>query len=519
MSAAPIEGDGRVPRSGAPLLALRGIGKRFGTTAALSDVDLEVDPGEVHAVLGENGAGKSTLMRVIYGLVAPDAGTMRWRGAPVRFAGPAAARRAGIGMVHQEFALVDALSVIDNLALSMCPTDRWIVRRDAVAARAEAVGRELGLDLGDLRRPAGALPVGRRQAVEIVKALAGNTALLILDEPTAVLTPADAAGLFRVLDRLRRAGAAVLFITHKLPEVVAIADRVTVLRHGRVVGRLATAATTEAELARLMVGPLAAPPAPPHAARPDAPSALTLEQVSVDDERGVPALRDVNLTLRAGETLGIAGVDGNGQAELFAVLAGLCTPSRGTVRIGNRAIARFTPAAIAAAGIACIPPDRLREGVVAEMSVVENALLNAALRRRLSPGMLTRPDAERREAQAMVDAYAIRAGSLDAPVRTLSGGNVQKLIVARALATAPRVLVAASPTRGLDIAAARAVHTAIDAALTRGAAALLISTDLDELLARAQRIAVLYRGHLSGAFERPFPVAAIGAAMAGSIAA
>jgi simple sugar transport system ATP-binding protein len=499
-----------------PILTLHGIAKRFGTVAALADVDLDVFPGEVQAVLGENGAGKSTLMRVIYGLVAPDAGTLQLHGEPVRFASALDARRAGIGMVHQEFALIDALSVAENLVLSVSPASGWLWQRAEVAARAQRLAEQIGLDLGDLDVPVGALPVGVRQRIEIVKALAGETRILILDEPTAVLTPREIEQLFAVLDRLRRAGTAVLFITHKLGEVMAIADRITVMRAGRVVARAQRSEVSEPQLARLMVGTYDDPTDDRSQPPADAAARLELASVAVTDARGLHALADVSLTVRRGEIFGIAGVDGNGQAELFELLAGARVPQSGTVAVDGAVLRDFAPTAMSTAGIACVPPDRLRQGVVAALSIVENAVLNAELLRRLSPGLLRSPAAERAAAQTMVDAYAIKMGTLDDPVRSLSGGNMQKLIVARALALVPRVLVAANPTRGLDIAAARAVHAAFAAALERGAAVLLISTDLDEILAHAHRVAVLYRGRLSAAMERSIAAQRIGALMAGS---
>jgi simple sugar transport system ATP-binding protein len=501
----------------APLLSLHGVAKRFGALHALEAVDLDVEAGEIQAVLGENGAGKSTLMKVIYGLQSPDAGTMTWDGVPVRFASALDARRAGIGMVHQEFALVDALSVAENLALSLAPPGEWRWHPATVQAAARRLADDVGLQLGDLAAPVGTLPVGTRQRIEIIKALAGRTRLLILDEPTAVLTPDEVAQLFAVLDRLRQAGTAVLFITHKLGEVMAIADRITVLRRGRVVARVARRAVDEAELARLMVGPLAAD-TPPSAAPQEATVQLQLDAVTVADSDGPPRLDRIALQVRGGEMLGIAGVDGNGQLELFELLAGLRRPTTGVVRIGDAPLAEFEPAALLAAGVACIPPDRQREGVVGAMSVADNAVLNVRLLRR-DGARLLHPPALRATAAEMVDTYAIKPGDLDAPASSLSGGNLQKLIVARALALAPRVLVAVNPTRGLDLAAAQAVYAALDAALARGAAVLLISTDLDEIVARAHRVAVLYRGRLSPPLARPFPLERLGAMLAGSEAA
>ena len=497
-----------------PVLALRGIAKRFGTVAALAGVDLDLRRSEVHAVLGENGAGKSTLMKVIYGLVTPDSGSIAVDGQAVRFASPLDARRAGIGMVHQEFALVDALTVAENLALSLSPPGEWRWRRDRVVAAATRLAEAVGLDLGDLDAPVGALPVGQRQRLEIVKALAGETRVLILDEPTAVLTPSEATLLFDVLARLRAAGTAVLFITHKLGEVMAIADRVTVMRQGRVVSCTERRAVDEAALARLMVGELSLAADGGSTSTAAAAVQLRVDGLSAD---GRPALEAIELTVRGGEMVGVAGVDGNGQEELFEVLTGLRRPTRGGVAIGGVPLAAGDPAAAIAAGVGCVPPDRQRQGVVADMSIADNAVLNVRLLR--SDGPLLHPAAQRRTAQAMVDAYAIKVGDLGAPVRGLSGGNMQKLIVARALATAPRVLVAANPTRGLDVAAAQAVYAALNDALARGAAVLLISTDLDEIVARAHRIAVLYRGRLSTPLERPFSIERLGLMMAGSLAA
>jgi len=433
----------------------------------------------------------------------------------MRFSSARDARRAGIGMVHQEFTLVDALSVAENLVLSVCPESRWQWRQADVVAAAARMAGDLGLELGDLDRPVGTLPVGQRQRVEIVKALAGQARILILDEPTAVLTSAEVAQLFAVLDRLRRAGTAVLFITHKLAEVTAIADRITVMRRGGIVGRTTRAHLTEAELAVLMVGSFEAdapPPAPPAQAH----AQLELNHVSAVDDRGLTALEDMTVAVRAGEIFGIAGVDGNGQAELFEILSGLRQPASGSIAVGGAQLARFEPAAMSAAGIACIPPDRQRQGIIGDMTVRENALLSAALLRQVSRGTFTRPEAEHHFAAAMVEQYGIRVAGLDAPARSLSGGNVQKLVVARALALTPRVLVAVNPTRGLDIAASHAVYAAFGAALRRGAAVLLISTDLEEILARAHRVSVLYRGRPSAVLEPPFPTARIGALMAGS---
>jgi simple sugar transport system ATP-binding protein len=499
-----------------PILRLEGLRKRFGAVAALDGIDVSFAAGAIHAVLGENGAGKSTLMNAIFGIVRPDAGRIFLAGREVRLSSPLAARRAGIGMVHQDFALVDALSVVENLALALSPSAALRLRPRRIAEDALRLAAAVGLDLGDLDAPVGVLPVGTRQRIEIVKALAGEPAVLILDEPTAVLTAAETAQLFAVLDRLRRQGACILFISHKLDEVMRIADDVTVMRRGRVVAVAPVAEVTAEQLAHLMVGDI--PPRPPRPGPPAAaPPALRLERVSLHE--GARGLHDIDLHLRAGEVFSVAGVDGNGQDELFAVLTGLRRPSAGSVTIGGRRIARFAPEALIEAGVAAIPPDRRRQGAIQQMSVADNAVLNVELLGRLAWGPLLSPSATRRLAAELVDRYAIKAESLDATAAALSGGNLQRLIVARALAQKPKLLVAFNPTRGLDLAAAHAVYEGIDRARAGGTAVLLISTDLDEVLEASDRIAVLYRGRLSAAHDAPVDAEELGLMMGGSFLA
>ncbi len=500
----------------APLLAVRGVGKRFATVAALAGVDLDFRAGEIHALLGENGAGKSTLMHVLAGLLRPDAGTILIDGCPVMFASPRAARQAGIGMVHQHFTLVEALTVTENLALSLPDQSRW--RFDAAAAAAQAVrlAERVGLEISPSDTPVSELPVGARQRLEILKALAAGGRVLILDEPTAVLTPQEVRPLFTMLRQLRAHGRAMIFITHKLREVKAVADRVTVMRRGRVVGTYATSTISESEMAERMVG--AVTPRPGRRLRRpiDGEVMLQVVQLSARDARGLPALAGVSFAVRAGEILGIAGVDGNGQRELFEVLIGLSQPAGGTVTVAGHAMATFTPRAALAAGIGHIPPDRQREGLVLAMTVHENFLLGRGILDRFSQHGLLRHAAACRFAGELAAQYALRFAGLDAPVRSLSGGNQQRVVVARALAQRPRVLVTANPTRGLDVAAAAAVTDALHDIADHGCAVVLISTDLDEVLDMSDRVSVLSRGRLSPPLAPPLDPEQLGLLMAGA---
>jgi simple sugar transport system ATP-binding protein len=499
-----------------PILRLEGVSKRFGATVALDGVDASFHAGEIHAVLGENGAGKSTLMNAIFGIVQIDAGRISLAGREARFSSPLDARRAGIGMVHQDFALVDALCVSENLALALSPPAALRLRPRRIAADAARLATEVGLELGDLNAPAGGLPVGTRQRIEIVKALAGRPDVLILDEPTAVLTPAETSQLFQVLRRLRGRGTCILFISHKLGEVMEIADRVTVMRRGRVVARSAIGETSAERLALQMVGELPER-VPRKSPAPGAPAVLRVEGLEVKDD--ACGLRDVDLTIRSGEVVGVAGVDGNGQDELFEVLTGVRAPAAGTVSLAGRAITRFAPDEMIEAGVAAVPPDRRRQGAIQQMSVADNAVLNVSLLRRLARGPFLSPGDVRRLAAELIALYAIKTESLDTPASSLSGGNLQRLIVARALTLRPKLLVAFNPTRGLDLAASRAVYDGFDRARAEGTAVLLLSTDLDEVLDASDRIAVLYRGRLSRALDAPVRAEELGMMMAGSFLA
>jgi len=504
------------PDATAPLLAVRDVGKRFAAVQALANVNLTFRAGEIHALLGENGAGKSTLMHVLAGLLRPDTGTILVDGCAVRFASARAAQQAGIGMVHQHFTLVDALSVAENLALSLTESRRFRFRAEVTAEQARALAERVGLELGSPQTPVAQLAVGACQRLEILKALAGGGRVLILDEPTAVLTPQEVRPLFMMLRQLRDQGRLVIFITHKLREVKAVADRVTVMRRGRVVGTYAANAVSESHLAEHMVGTIAAAPRGERPNRLAGAVLLQVAEVSAHDARGVAALQSVSFEVGAGEILGIAGVDGNGQRELFEVLVGLTRPHGGTISVGGRRITEFNPRAALAAGIGHIPPDRQREGLILSMTVQENFLLNRNLLDRFSHRRMLHARAARRFAADLAEQYALRFASLDAPVRSLSGGNQQRLVVARTLAEQPQVLVTVNPTRGLDFAAAAAVSDALQAVAGLGCAVVVISTDLDEVLDLSDRVRVLSRGRLSAPLQPPVDLEQLGLLMAGA---
>jgi ABC-type uncharacterized transport system ATPase subunit len=498
-----------------PLLTATGICKRFGSVEALAGVDLDLRAGEIHAVLGENGAGKSTLMHVLSGVVRPDTGVICVDGIAVAFDSPRAAQRVGIGMVHQHFTLVDALTVAENLALSLSPDAAWRFQPARVAADAAALAARIGLRLAAPDTAVAELPVGARQRLEILKALASASRVTILDEPTAVLTPQEVGQLFAMLRQLRAQGRAVIFITHKLREVKELADRVTIMRRGRVVATLATATVSERALAEQMVGE-AIPTLARATGKAKGTVVLEVSDLHVRNQRGLRSLEGVSLRVCAGEVLGVAGVDGNGQRELFEVLVGMRAPDLGRVRIAGTTLTTFTPRAALAAGVGHIPPDRRHEGLVLPMSVAENLILHRTLLSRFSRRGILRRAAAREFAAALIRRYAIRCPGLDAPVSLLSGGNQQRVVVARQLAQQPAVLVTVNPTRGLDVAAASGVARALIEARDRGCALLLISTDLDEVLDLSDRVCVLARGRLSEPLEPPIDTERLGLLMAGA---
>ena len=530
-AAAGVDRPSTGAAAGVPLLELRGLTKRFGPLLALDSVDLEIRAGEVHCLLGENGAGKSTLCNLVFGVHAADAGEMLLAGAPHRPQGPADALARGVAMVHQHFSLVGGMTVVDNLLLGQ---ERGVLRRRDYAARIAATGAEFGLEV----RPGAKvedLSVGERQRVEIVKCLMRRPRLLVLDEPTAVLLPAEIDALLAVCRRVVDSGCAVVLVTHKLAEIKRVADRVTVLRAGRTVARSDSPARDIDMLVRAMIqrdlesldrtmstslgvetdaaeddtagAALAAAPMRPEAAR--------IEGLRVLDAAGAARLEDFTLSIGRGEIVGLAGVEGNGQTELGDAIAGLVRPAAGRFLVAGRDLTGHSPRELTAAGVGVVPQDRHAVGCIPGMSLAHNLYLNRL--GSFARGGLMRAGDLDREARALMQRFDVRAAGPEAPFSSLSGGNQQKAVLARELTIDNLVfLLAAQPTRGLDVGAVESVFRLIRGACEQGAGVLLISSELDELIAVADRIVVLYRGRIMG--ERPASPAhrnAIGAMMAG----
>lgn len=510
-----------------PLLSLRAVSKRFGSFAALTDVSLDIRAGEIHCILGENGAGKSTLCNLIFGVHQPDGGTMRYRGAAFQPSGPASSLAQGIAMVHQHFSLVPDVTVVDNVLLGR---GRGVLNRRDCAKQLEKLAVDYGLPLAPTAKIEN-LSVGERQRVEIVKCLIRDPSLFVLDEPTAVLLPDEIAALLEVCRRVASTGRAVVLVTHKLAEIKKIADRVTVLRGGRVVASSATPASDIDALVRAMIqgnietldtsaaSILGLEPVRhvSHARTVGATKteALQINGLSVRDTQGVTRLDNFTLTVDRGEIVGVAGVEGNGQSELTAVLAGMMAPAEGRIHLGDTELTARSPQEITAAGVGIVPEDRHAVGCVTGMSLAENIYLNR-LGEFARFGFLKRAALER-EAEAMMQRFDIRARGPGAAFSSLSGGNQQKAVLAREI-TLPNLscLIAAQPTRGLDVGAVAAVYSQIRDACARGVAILLVSSELDELLTVADRIVVLYRGRIMGSCAAdPARRAEIGAMMAG----
>ena len=486
-------------------LSLRGIRKAYPGVVANDGIDLDVRPGEIHAVLGENGAGKSTLMKIIYGIVAPDAGTIAWEGDTVTIANPARARRLGIGMVFQHFSLFETLTVAQNIALALDTR----VPPAQLAQRIRDTSQRYGLPL-DPERYVHGMAVGERQRVEIVRCLLQDPQLLIMDEPTSVLTPQAVEKLFATLRRLASEGCSILYISHKLDEIRALCERATVLRNGKVSGECNPQQETSASLARMMIGTDL--PHRRHRAAAPGPAGLVVDALDVasDDPFGV-SLQDIRLTVHAGEIVGIAGVSGNGQTELVAALSGERTVRRSeAVLLCGEPVGTLDAGARRARGLAFVPEERLGRGAVPEMTLAENTLLTAWRQHLVRRGFID-GDAVRRYTGETIRDFGVKAGGSGAVARSLSGGNLQKFIVGREIRQRPRVLVASQPTWGVDVGAAAQVRQALIDLRDAGVAVLVISDELDELFEVCDRLAVMALGRLSPAI----PVASTNAEQVG----
>ncbi|MFL5917872.1 MAG: ABC transporter ATP-binding protein [Gaiellaceae bacterium] len=480
-------------------MALRGITKRFPPVVANDHIDFEAAPGEVHALLGENGAGKTTLSNILTGLYRPDEGEIALFGETVEFGSPRDALDAGIAMVHQHFRLVEPFSVAENIALGdhRDVGRAFLVRRRAIEQRVVELEQRYGLRL-DPRARVWQLSVGEQQRVEIIKALYQDARILILDEPTAVLTPQEADALFETVRAMAADGRTVIFISHKLHEVKAVADRVTVLRRGRSVATVGAADATPRSLAALMVGREVDIGRREQGHQPSADAALEVDDISADGDRGLAAVKNVSIRVNAGEIVALAGVAGNGQRELADAIVGMRPTTGGSVRVREKVLPSGDPRKAIAAGIAYVPEDRLGTGVAPGLSVASNVVLKSYREPPASRGPLLQLGRIRELAEQVIRRYDIRTSGPDVPAWQLSGGNLQKVVLAREFSGDPAVLVAAAPTRGLDISGCETVHDFLREAASRGVGVLLISEDLDEILALADRIVVIYEGEIVG---------------------
>jgi simple sugar transport system ATP-binding protein len=498
-----------------PVLELRGITKQFPGVLANDHIDLDLKRGEVHALLGENGAGKSTLMNILYGLYRPDEGEIVIGGKPVSFSSAKDAIAQGIGMVHQHFMLIPVMTVAENIVLGTEPTEAGIVLDYSQAReRVREIAKTFGFHVDPDARIEN-ITVGQQQRVEILKALYRRADILILDEPTAVLTPQEATELFSILKNLKAEGMSIIFISHKLNEVLDIADRISVLRRGKMIGTIPREGATETELARMMVGRdvVLRVEKPPHTV---GEPLLEVEDLHVLDDRGIEKVRGVTLQVKEGEILGIAGVDGNGQTELVEAITGLRSPVAGTILVGRNKVIRHAHArTMLDAGVGHIPEDRQRRGLVLEFSIAENIALH---------DYRYPPDSERgwlfprrliERARRLIKDFDIRGGGPTTRAGALSGGNQQKVVVAREVERDPKVLVAAQPTRGLDVGAIEYVHRRLVTERDEGRAIMLVSLELDEILSLSDRILVMFEGRIVGEYPPTVTEEELGIAMIG----
>jgi len=497
-----------------PLVRMRGIVKRFGLVVANDHIDLDLHAGEVVALLGENGSGKTTLMNVLYGFHQPDAGTIEVRGEPVRFRSPKDAISRGIGMVHQHLTLVPLHTVLENIIVGL-PSGRggWLDRRKS-RERIREFAERYSLQI-DPDAPVWQLSVGERQRIEILKALYRGAEILILDEPTSVLTPQEGRELAATLRTLARTGYAIVYISHKLKEVFEVSDRVVVLRRGRAVARRPTAEVDKAELARLMVGREVLERLERPETRLGKPI-LEVRDLHALSDKGLPALRGVSFDIREGEILGVAGVAGNGQRELAEVISGVHPATRGSIRLDGREMTNQSPRQIVAGGVGRIPEDRMLKGLLLDLSLTDNTVLSSYAEPPFSRGGILRASAIRSHSERLVREFDVRTPSVTVPAATLSGGNLQKLLLARELSLDIKFLVASQPTRGLDVGAMEFIHNKLLEQKARGLAILLVSEDLDEILLMSDRIAVMYNGEIVDVVDsRDADIGRLGLLMAG----
>lgn len=476
------------------VLEARNVTKTFPGVIANQDVNLTLRRGEVLTLLGENGAGKTTLMNILYGLYHQDSGEILVRGEPVLISGPADSIRRGIGMVHQHFMLVPVFTVAENIILGSETTNGPFLDLNTARKRIHDLSHQYGLDV-DPDALVENLSVGQQQRVEIVKALYRKADILILDEPTAVLTPQEAQDLFKVIETLTAEGVSVIFISHKLKEVLAISDRIVVLRRGRVVGEADPTTATERSLAEMMVGRHVVLEVDKDAAHPQS-VVLELRDLTVADDRGQLAVDGVSLEVRAGEIVGIAGVQGNGQTELVEAITGMRATRSGQIYIEGANLTGATPRKVSEAGVAHVPEDRQEDGLVMSYSIADNMVLNSYYRRPFASGPVINEVAVRDHAQKLVKEFDVRTPSPFVPVSNLSGGNKQKVIIARELSRPIKLLIAAQPTRGVDVGSIEFIHKSIVAQRDQGVAVLVVSAELDEVMALSDRIAVMYKGRI-----------------------
>jgi len=495
---------------------MRGITKRFPGIVANDRVNFDLRRGEVHAILGENGAGKSTLMNVLYGLYQPDEGEIRLKGSPVTFTSAKDAIRSGIGMVHQHFMLIPVMTVAENIVLANEPTREGVFfDRDTAEQRVAELSRSYKLAI-DPQAKVQNISVGQEQRVEILKALYRAADVLILDEPTAVLTPQEAGELFEILRTLVREGLSVIFISHKLNEVLEIADRITVLRRGKTIDTVPREGATEAGLARMMVGREVLLRVEKTPSEEGGEPLLEVDDLHVVDDRGLPAVKGVSLSVRAGEIVGIAGVDGNGQSELIEALTGLRKRESGRVAIAGHEVERPSARRMLDAGLGHIPEDRQRRGLILEFTIAENIQLHDYMRPPMARYGWIFPRRFVELARRLIEEFDVRGGGPATKASALSGGNQQKVVAAREISRDPRVLIAAQPTRGLDVGAIEYLHRRLVEERDEGRAILLVSLELDEILSLSDRILVIYEGEIVGEHGADASEEAIGMEMLGA---